>query len=123
MIWPPRILSFHAFQFGASMAKSSRLRIAVLFGGRSAEHDVSVLSATNVMRALDPEKYEAVPVFVTRLGKWLLASFEDGTLAKPATGTEVCLVPGGQGRMIAIPTDSAPYELPEINILFPVLHG
>ena len=62
---------------------SKRLRIAVLFGGRSAEHDVSVLSATNVMRALDPAKYDAVPVFVTREGRWLLASFEAGALAKP----------------------------------------
>ncbi|RVB77101.1 MULTISPECIES: D-alanine--D-alanine ligase family protein [unclassified Mesorhizobium] len=102
---------------------SKRLRIAVLFGGRSAEHDVSVLSATNVMRALEPAKYDAVPVFVTREGQWLLSSFEDGTLAKPSSGTEVCLVPGGQGRMMAIRTNSAPHELPDIDILFPVLHG
>jgi D-alanine-D-alanine ligase len=105
------------------MTTTSKLRIAVLFGGRSAEHDVSVLSATNVMRALDPARYDAVPVFVTREGQWLLSSFEDGTLAKPSVGTEVCLVPGGQGRMLAIPTTGAPYELPEIAILFPVLHG
>ena len=52
---------------------AGRLRIAVLFGGRSAEHDVSVLSATNVMRALDPQKYEAVPIYVTRAGQWLLS--------------------------------------------------
>lgn len=102
---------------------STRLRIAVLFGGRSAEHDVSVLSATNVMRALDPAKYDAVPVFVTRQGQWLLSSFEDGTLAKPASGTEICLVPGGQGRMIAISADGALGSLPRIDILFPVLHG
>jgi len=102
---------------------SNRLRIGVLFGGRSAEHDVSVLSATNVMRALDPAKYEAVPVFVTREGQWLLSSFEDRTLAQPPSGTEVCLVPGGKGRIMAIPVDGAPYELPKIHILFPVLHG
>jgi D-alanine-D-alanine ligase len=102
---------------------SNRLRIAVLFGGRSAEHDVSVLSATNIMPALEPAKYDAVPVFVTRQGQWLLSSFEDGTLAKPSSGTEVCLVPGGQGRMMAIPTNSAPHELPDIDILFPALHG
>ncbi|WP_353645344.1 D-alanine--D-alanine ligase family protein [Mesorhizobium sp. WSM2239] len=106
------------------MATSSdRLRIAVLFGGRSAEHDVSVLSATNVMRALEPAKYDAVPVFITREGQWLLSSFESGTLAKPSSGAEICLVPGGQGRMMAIPTNGAPYELPKIDILFPVLHG
>ena len=107
------------------MAPSSdRLRIAVLFGGRSAEHDVSVLSATNVMRALDPAKYDAVPVFVTRQGQWLLSGFQDGALATPSVGTEVCLVPGGHGRAMAIPTDGgAAHELPEIGILFPVLHG
>ena len=101
----------------------NRPRIAVLFGGRSAEHDVSVLSATNVMGALDPDKYDALPVFVTREGQWLLSAFEDGTLAKPLAGTEICLVPGGRGRAMAIPTDGAPYELPKIDMLFPVLHG
>jgi D-alanine-D-alanine ligase len=102
---------------------AGRLRIAVLFGGRSAEHDVSVLSATNVMRALDPQKYEAVPVYVTRTGQWLLSSFEDGTLSTPTQGTEVCLMPGGQGRMLAISDGGTAHEVPRIDILFPVLHG
>ncbi len=102
---------------------SAKLRIAVLFGGRSAEHDISVLSATNVMRALNPAKYEAVPIFVTRSGQWLLSNFEDGELAKPSEGSEVCLVPGGRGRMTAIAADGVTYHLPKIDILFPVLHG
>ncbi|RLP26869.1 D-alanine--D-alanine ligase family protein [Mesorhizobium sp. YM1C-6-2] len=102
---------------------ANRLRIAVLFGGRSAEHDVSVMSANNVMRALDAAKYDAVPVFVTREGRWLLSSYEDGTLAKPAGGVELSLVPGGQGRVLAIPQEGAPHELPAIDIMFPVLHG
>ncbi|MBB4276968.1 D-alanine--D-alanine ligase family protein [Rhizobium mongolense] len=102
---------------------SNRLRIAVLFGGRSSEHDVSVLSATNVMRALEPQKYDAIPVFVTREGQWLLSSFDNGALAKPEKGAEVCLVPGGRGRMFAIPAGGSAYELPAIDILFPVLHG
>ncbi|MFS2178086.1 D-alanine--D-alanine ligase family protein [Rhizobium pisi] len=101
----------------------NRLRIAVLFGGRSAEHEVSILSATNVMGALDPEKYDAVPVFITREGQWLLSSFEDGALATPSSGTEVCLVPGGRGRMLAVSAHGAPHELRGIDILFPVLHG
>ncbi|MGB3388089.1 MAG: D-alanine--D-alanine ligase family protein [Pseudaminobacter sp.] len=101
----------------------NRLRIAVLFGGRSAEHDVSVLSATNVMRALEPAKYDAVPVFITREGQWLLSSFEEGTLATPSSGTEICLVPGGHGRVLAMPANGTPHELPAIDILFPVLHG
>ncbi|TIX10445.1 MAG: D-alanine--D-alanine ligase, partial [Mesorhizobium sp.] len=102
---------------------ANRLRIAVLFGGRSAEHDVSMLSATNVMRALAPAKYDAVPIFVSREGKWLLSRFEDGTLSAPSGDTEICLVPGGHGRMLAIPAEGAPYALPDIDILFPVLHG
>ena len=100
-----------------------KLSIAVLFGGRSAEHDVSVLSATNVMRALDPARYDAVPIFVTRDGRWLLSRTEDDRLATPSDGTALCLVPGGRGRMLAVPAEGAPYALPDIDILFPVLHG
>ena len=102
---------------------AKRLRIGVLFGGRSAEHEVSLLSATNVMRALEPAKYDAVPIFVTREGQWLLSQFKDGALATPSDGTQLCLVPGGQGRMLAIPAKDAPHDLPDIDMLFPVLHG
>jgi D-alanine-D-alanine ligase len=104
-------------------ATSDRLRIAVLYGGRSAEHDVSVLSATNVMRALEPEKFDAVPIFITREGRWFLGTFVDGELASPVAGTEICLVPGGRGRILALPTNSEPRELLKLDILFPVLHG
>ncbi|WP_139976100.1 D-alanine--D-alanine ligase family protein [Ochrobactrum sp. CGA5] len=102
---------------------SNKLRIAVLFGGRSAEHDVSILSATNVMKALDAARYEAVPVFVTREGRWLLTRFTDGELARPSQGTEISLLPGGRGRAIAIPATGTPYELAKIDVVFPVLHG
>lgn len=102
---------------------SDRLRIAVLFGGRSAEHEVSILSATNVMAALDPKKYEAVPIFITRAGQWLMSRFEDGALANPSSGTELSLMPGGNGRMTAIDADGAVRPVPAIDILFPVLHG
>ncbi|KPL51078.1 D-alanine--D-alanine ligase [Prosthecomicrobium hirschii] len=102
---------------------SNRLRIAVLFGGRSAEHEVSVMSGTNVMRALAPANYDIVPIYITRDGRWLLSRFEDGVPERPETGTEICLIPGGQGRALAIPHGGAPYEVPEIGVLFPVLHG
>lgn len=104
-------------------ATSGKLRIAVLFGGRSAEHDVSVLSATNVMRALDPARYEVVPVFVTRDGRWLKSSFADGAPATPAQGTELALLPGGGGRLLALAPDGALREVAAIDLLFPVLHG
>ncbi|TDK37210.1 D-alanine--D-alanine ligase [Rhizobium deserti] len=102
---------------------SSKLRMAVLFGGRSAEHEVSVLSATNVMAALDPAKYEAVPIFVTRQGRWLLSGFGEGVLAQPSAGTQLCLVPGGGGQMIAISPNGDLSDAGRIDILFPVLHG
>lgn len=104
-------------------ATENRLRLALLFGGRSPEHDVSVLSVTNVMLALDTAKYEAVPVFITREGQWLLSHFDGDTLAQPCNGTELCLIAGGFGRIMAIPDNAAPYELPKIDALFPVLHG
>ena len=100
-----------------------KLRVALLFGGRSPEHDVSVLSATNVIQALDPDKYEAVPVFVTREGQWLLSSYENGHLAQPSSGIQICLLSGGCGRIVALDQHQKLYELPKIDALFPVLHG
>ena len=52
---------------------SGRLRVMLLFGGQSAEHDVSRVSAVAVARALDPERYDVVPVGISREGRWLLA--------------------------------------------------
>lgn len=54
-------------------AGSDRIRLVVLFGGRSAEHDISRVSASHVLRAIDPERYEVVPVGITRDGRWVLA--------------------------------------------------
>lgn len=104
-------------------ASSNSLRIVVLYGGRSAEHDVSVMSGTNVMRALDPAKYDPVAIFITRDGRWLAGRFENDVLDTPDTGTELCLVPGGKGRLLAIPAGGVPHELPAVDLLFPVLHG
>jgi D-alanine-D-alanine ligase len=103
----------------------SKLRVAVLLGGRSAEHNVSILSATNVLKALDPAKYDVVPILITRGGKWLALDLADGTLPNPIPedGSEICLVPGGRGRLLLIPKDGPAHELPAIDILFPVLHG
>ena len=48
-----------------------KIRVGVLFGGQSAEHAVSLASATSIMRALDPDKYEVLPIGITRAGHWL----------------------------------------------------
>jgi D-alanine-D-alanine ligase len=104
-----------------------RLRVALLFGGRSAEHDVSVMSAGNVFRALDPARYETVPIGITRSGTWLLCSIQGGKFptAVPEGGPRVHLIPGGSGRLAILPeTDGeAPDLTREVDVLFPVLHG
>lgn len=100
-----------------------RLRVAVLYGGRSAEHDVSLRSATNVLAALDPAKYEAVPVFVGRDGRWLLAGDVAGDIGTPGTGPELCLLAGGRGRAVALSVGGDASPLPKIDVVFPVLHG
>jgi D-alanine-D-alanine ligase len=106
---------------------AERLRVALLFGGRSAEHDVSVMSACNVFRALDPARYDAIPIGITRSGVWRLCLLEDGAfpVAVPESGPRVALVPGGAGRLaILAETDGAAPDLSRsVDIVFPVLHG
>ena len=55
-------------------AEKKKLRVGVIFGGRSGEHEVSLVSAASVIRALDPEKYEAVPIGIAKDGRWLAGS-------------------------------------------------
>lgn len=104
---------------------TSRLRVGVLFGGQSSEHDVSILSARNVLKAIDRAKYEIVPILIDRTGQWLLIDIVDGALptAIAYSGTKVCLVPGGRGRMLAFDTADKAVHPPAIDALFPVLHG
>jgi D-alanine-D-alanine ligase len=105
---------------------AERLRVALLFGGRSAEHDVSVMSAGNVFRALDPARYDTIPIGITRSGAWLLCSLEGGAfpVAVPETGPRVVLVPGGAGQLAVLSeTDAAPDLSRSVDVVIPVLHG
>lgn len=99
-----------------------KIRVAVLFGGRSAEHDVSIMSATNVVGAIDRSRYEVVPIWVTREGKWRLAAGVSANL-DAGHGAEVALLPGGRGRLVASQGNHAFLELPPVDVLYPVLHG
>ena len=58
-----------------------RPRVAVVFGGRSSEHSISCISAGSVIVALDPDKYDVVPVGIATDGRWVLESAEPGHLA------------------------------------------
>ena len=108
-----------------AMSSRKRMRVGILYGGRSGEHEVSLASAASVIRALDPEKYEAVPIGITKDGRWLVGRGAHTMLAEvlkegervslPADPTSAALVRLAQGnehRSVAL--DKA---------MFPVLHG
>jgi D-alanine-D-alanine ligase len=115
----------------------SKLRVAVLFGGRSAEHEVSLLSARFVLESLDPERFEPALVGIDRSGRWLLqeqalllSQGRDPRLVKlneamPAVSLPP--YPGSAGRhLVKLEPGQLAAGAPEelgIDVVFPVLHG
>ncbi|HZE23786.1 MAG TPA: hypothetical protein VE054_07330, partial [Blattabacteriaceae bacterium] len=65
-----------------------KLRVGILFGGRSGEHEVSLLSAASVLNAIDKQKYEVVPIGITKEGRWLTDSHAQQLLHGEKTGPE-----------------------------------
>ena len=95
---------------------SRRLRVAILAGGRSSEHDISLASARSVLAALDPARYDAVTVAIGRDGRWELGP---GPRALPADqGPEA-----RPAETLPIPTDSVPATLADVDVVLPILHG
>jgi D-alanine-D-alanine ligase len=83
-----------------------RLRVAVLAGGRSSEHDISLASARSVLESLDPEQYDVVTVAIGRDGRWELGA-GDGTVAET----------------LPVPAANAPATLGSVDVVLPILHG
>jgi D-alanine-D-alanine ligase len=107
---------------------TKRLRVGVIFGGKSAEHEVSLNSAQNVMRALDKSKYDVVPIGISKEGQWLLQGDPLQVLTGGQTSLHQLLESGYQivddlstGREV-IPGSHAA-SLPDVDVIFPVLHG
>lgn len=102
--------------------KKKLLRVGVLFGGRSGEHEVSLVSAASVIRGLDPDKYEAVPIGITKDGHWLLGQGAVKMLPEVLKG-------GRRVMLTADPTEAALMPLDRgagaqrLDVIFPVLHG
>ena len=109
-----------------------KLRIGVIFGGRSGEHEVSLNSAASVLSAIDPERYEIVPMGIAKDGQWLvggdplraLADAAGVRLALPPANPASSNAPGG-GALARVPTAGG---LPagvaaRLDVVFPVLHG
>jgi D-alanine-D-alanine ligase len=90
-----------------------RVRVAVLSGGRSSEHDISIASARSVVAALDPERYDTVAIEIGRQGKWALGS--SGTPELPN---------GHSFETLPVVGDSAPAAaLGRVDVVLPILHG
>lgn len=98
-----------------SSSTPSKLRVAVIFGGRSGEHDVSLMSARSVLSVLDPAKYEVTQIGITREGHWLtgddvIGKFENGKL-------------NGLEHFVLSADPSVRNTQYEADVFFPVLHG
>jgi len=84
-----------------------RIRVAVLAGGRSSEHEISLASARAVLEGLDPEQYEIATVAIGRDGQWELGSGADGSVAET----------------LPVPAANAPATLGNVDVVLPILHG
>jgi D-alanine-D-alanine ligase len=104
-----------------------KINLALIFGGKSGEHEVSLRSAASVLKALDPEKYQVVPIGITKEGGWktgpeliesgfqkILDSGDQVLLPAEPSNHQLMKTPAGQGQMV-------PAE--QIDVAFPVLHG
>lgn len=121
-----------------------RPRVGVLFGGRSGEHEVSLVSARSILAALDPARYEVIPIGITREGRWIfdgnpLAALEAAaearqTLLRPGQATAPARLGAGdptpapaEAALVAAPAATAvdliPRGIPPLDVVFPVLHG
>jgi D-alanine-D-alanine ligase len=130
-----------------------KLRVGILFGGRSGEHEVSLLSAASVLNAIDKEKYEVVPIGITKEGRWLTAEHAENLLKgkpihdpRPLRAGDPQATPGAavlaQGESVVVPPEPTrrdgglvPFQTDatqmrraadraiNVDVIFPVLHG
>ncbi len=118
----------------ARSGPDGRIRVAVVFGGRSSEHAISCVSAGSILRNLDPARFEAVPVGITADGAWVLSNatpaslvISDGRLPQVGEGSGAALAltadPGRRGALVSVDPSRAGEVLASVDVVFPVLHG
>jgi D-alanine-D-alanine ligase len=125
-----------------------KLRVGVLFGGRSGEHEVSLLSAASVLKAIDRSRYEVVPIGITKQGRWLISTDAERLLTgdfpdtgklragDPQTTAPAALLAKGEGVIVPpmpggalVPFEqdassiSPIHDALQLDVVFPVLHG
>lgn len=105
---------------------TERLRLGVVFGGRSGEHEVALMSARSVMSALDRSKYDVIPIGITKAGQWLggddvLESFEQARI--DGLDAVTLLAEPGLGKLYRWGEDQVLEIIENLDVVFPVLHG
>lgn len=116
-----------------SSSAGERVRVAVVFGGRSNEHAISCVSAGSILRNLDPERFDVVAIGITPAGSWVLTDGDPAALAindrqlpevTAASGTELALPADPQrgGQLVSL-SPGASEVLDSVDVVFPVLHG
>lgn len=109
-----------------------KVRVAVVFGGRSPEHAVSCITAGSVLAAIDRDRYDIVPIGIARSGQWVLAADDPDRLAIEAgqlpsvdgTGTAVALPADLPALgLVTIEPGEVPRQLGQVDVVFPLLHG
>ncbi len=90
---------------------SKRIRVAVIAGGRSSEHEISVASARSVIDGLDPDRYDVETIEIHRDGRWELGPGDARELGRPVAET------------LPVPTGSPPEVLGQVEVVLPILHG
>ena len=101
----------------------SRLRIGVLFGGRSTEHEVSILSAQSIIAAMDPQRFEPVPLYIDKNGRWLVGGSLKRLVSEDSPGKYVYLPPDPTQHSLVPAQDGRGGGLPPLDVVFPVFHG
>jgi D-alanine-D-alanine ligase len=120
-------------RFSAKTTDRGRVRVAVVFGGRSNEHAISCVSAGSILRNLDPQRFEVIAVGITPDGSWVLTDGNPDALAitnrqlpgvSPESGTELALAadPRRAGQLVSLSPGGAEV-LASVDVVFPVLHG
>lgn len=99
------------------MTNRSRIRVAVVYGGRSSEHAISCVSAGSILRHLDPERFEVVPVGIARDGSWLRSDIDPDKLT--IADGQLPEVSGVAETPLALAAEI----LSSVDVVFPILHG
>ncbi|MBK9729314.1 MAG: D-alanine--D-alanine ligase [Saprospiraceae bacterium] len=105
-----------------------KLNIGILFGGKSAEHEISLQSAKNILEALDKEKYNPILIAIDKTGRWITHSDANLLLSKPSelrnlvdnSSQDVALVPQSNGKLSNLNQSE---QFPILDVVFPILHG